>query len=78
MGLLHVMVKTLNGKKNPKFPEKAMNFIIALDATSRKTCNFVSANFLGPMLCTNQQNNAKADMPLQHSVCSEGASHCLH
>ena len=46
--LMQVMVSKLNGRQNPELPVKAMNFFIAIDSMSRKTFDFVSANFLGP------------------------------
>ena len=61
--LMQVMVSKLNGRSNPELPEKAMNFFIACDSMSRKTFDFVSANFLGPCLRTVQRKNAKNSEP---------------
>ena len=62
--LMQVYVTKLKGKhKNPELPAKAMNFFIACDATSRKTFDFVSANFLGLCLRTIQRRNATTRQP---------------
>lgn len=61
--LMQVMVSKLNGSKNPELPEKAMNFFIAIDSMSRRTFDFVSANFLGPCLRTVQRHNATNSEP---------------
>ena len=61
--LMQVMVSKLNGRQNPELPVKAMNFFIAIDSMSRKTFDFVSANFLGPSLRTIQRQNAKNKEP---------------
>ena len=62
--LMQVYVTKLKGKqKNPHLPEKAMNFFIACKSSSRKTFDFMSANFLGPCLRTIQRNNAVSRQP---------------
>ena len=53
------LVVKAKGHKNPVFPAQVMNFYIALESTSRKAFDFVSANFLGPAICLVQRNNAK-------------------
>ena len=61
--LLVVLVKTMiskvKGHKCPVLPEKAINFWIALEATSRKAHDIASANLFGPCLRSIQRHNAK-------------------
>lgn len=64
VALLHGFVSKLKGHKNPRLPEKALNFFIAADATSRKCFDFVSANVIGPCLRTIQRHNSKNKTPL--------------
>ena len=59
VALLHAFCAKLGGNSNPEFPIKAINFFISLEATSRKSFDFVSANLLGPSLRTVQKQNAK-------------------
>ena len=71
--LMQVYVTKLKGKhKNPELPAKAMNFFIACDATSRKTFDFVSANFLGPCLRTIQRRNATTRQPSIICISTSG------
>jgi len=62
--LLHVIfVKTtiskVKGHNRQVLPEKAINFWIALEATSRKAHDIASANLFGPCLWSIQRHNAK-------------------
>lgn len=53
------LVVKAKGHKNAEFPAQVMNFYIALESASRKAFDLMSANFLGPAICSVQQNNAK-------------------
>ena len=77
MGLLHVMFEKLKGHQNPKLPAKVMNFFVALDATSLQGYDFVSANFLGPALCTIHRYNTKGERPLLINIESSAVINCL-
>jgi len=59
VALMHAFCFKLDGINNPNFAPIAMNFFIACDAMSRKTSDFLSANFLGPCLRTIQRHNSK-------------------
>ena len=58
VALMRCMCAKAKSHKNPDFPAIAMNFFISLEATSRKSFDFISANFLGPSLRSIQRVNA--------------------
>ena len=58
VALMHGFLAKIRGDRNPVTSVKAMNFFIACEATSRKTFDLASANFLGPGLRTIQRHNA--------------------
>ena len=70
VSLMKAVLAKMSGHKNPVFSTKAMNFFIALEATSRKSFDYVSANFLGPGLRAVQRANEKETIP-SFIVCEE-------
>ena len=60
VALIHFFISKINSEINPAFPVKAMNFFIASELSYRRTLYLVSANLLGPSLCTVQRIVAKS------------------
>lgn len=52
-----------NGLRDNHFQAMVMNFFIAVEATPKKSFDFVSANLVGPGIRSIQQNNAKTRIP---------------
>ena len=61
--LLKAFTAKMTGERNPKYADKALNFFTALHTTSKKSFDFVSANFLGLSLRHMMRINAADRQP---------------